>query len=288
MLKCAVPDSSPTIRQHQAILRLLQDDDPATVGLVKVQLAAGGAPALRELNALLSVATASRAAAHVRDVIAEIEETQADAIFTDLCASFDDTSDLEEACWRLAATFSPAGDFADARALLETWGDEVRRRLRKAESAIDRVETLAEFLSFEARLGGNDRNYYDIDNSLLPAVIESRLGIPITLCLVYMFVAKRAGLQLEGVALPGHFLVRHGEIFLDPYHGGRRVGLLDCRELLARHNMSLLPEHLATATPKQMLARVLANILHIANQSDPPLAARVSGWLDALGAPARS
>jgi regulator of sirC expression with transglutaminase-like and TPR domain len=275
------------IRQHHAILRLLQDDDPATVGLVKAQLASGGVQALRELQALLALATSPVAAVHIRDIMTEIEETQADAIFSDLCASFDDASDLEEACWRLAATFSPAEDFSDARALLDAWGAEVARRLRKAESALDRVETLAEFLSFEARLSGNDRNYYDIDNSLLPAVINSRLGIPITLSLVYLFVAKRAGLPLEGVALPGHFLVRHGDIFLDPYHGGRRVGLLDCRELLARHNMSLVPEHLATATPKQMLARLLANILHVANHSDPPLAAKVSGWLDALGAPMR-
>jgi len=275
------------IRQHHAILRLLQDDDPATVGMVKAQLASGGAPALRELNALLALATSPKAAAHVRDIIAEIEETQADAIFTELCASFDDSSNLEEACWRLAATFTPAQDFSEARSLLDAWGSEVGRRLAKAESTLDRVETLAEFLSFEARLSGNDRNYYNIENSLLPSVIESRLGIPITLSLIYIFVANRAGLTLEGVALPGHFLVRHGDIFLDPYHGGRRVGLLDCRELLARHNLSLAPEHLATATPKQMLARLLANILHIANQSDPPLAAKISGWFDALRAPTR-
>ena len=274
------------IRQHHAILRLLQDDDPATVGLVKTQLAAGGAGLLRELETLLALAD-TKAALHVRDVIAEIEETQADAIFTDLCTSFDDGSNLEEAAWRLAATFSPADDFTDSRETLDAWGAEVRRRLAKAESAIDRAETLAEFLSFEVRLRGNDRHYYDIDNSLLPAVIQSRLGIPITLSLVYMLVAHRAGMNLDGVGLPGHFLVRHADIFLDPFHGGRRVGLAECRELLARQNIALLPEHLVTATPKQMLARTLANILHIAEQTDPPLATKVSGWLDALRSPTR-
>lgn len=274
------------IRQHHAILRLLQDDDAPTVGLVKAQLASGGARALRELEALLALAD-SKAARHVRDVIAEIEETQADAIFTDLCATFDDASNLEEACWRLAATFSPAADFAHARDTLDAWGAEVARRLVKAENAIDRIETVAEFLSFEARLRGNERNYYDIDNSLLPTVIETRAGIPITLSLIYMLVGKRAGLKIDGIGLPGHFLVRHADIFVDPFHGGRRVGLNDCRDLLATQNISLLPEHLVTATPKQMLARMLANILHIAEQSDPPLAAKVSGWLDALRTPTR-
>src|SRR5687767_3079355 len=216
MLRCSLPEKSSMIRQHHAILRLLQDDDPATVGLVKSQLAAGGAGLLRELEALLALAD-TQAALHVRDVIAEIEETQADAIFTDLCSSFDDGSNLEEAAWRLAATFSPADDFADSRETLDAWGAEVRRRLAKAESAIDRAETLAEFLSFEVRLRGNDRHYYDIDNSLLPSVIQSRLGIPITLSLVYMLVGQRAGLKIDGVGLPGHFLVRHADIFLDPF-----------------------------------------------------------------------
>src|SRR4030095_17048489 len=100
-------------------------------------------------------------------------------------------------------------DFTEAREHMDAWGDEVRVALVKAQTALDRVETMAEYLNFEQRLRGNDDDYYNVHNSLLPAVIESRLGIPISLSLGYLFVARAAGLHVDGLGLPGHFIVRH-------------------------------------------------------------------------------
>lgn len=267
--------------QRDALLRLLRDDDPDTIGLVKSQLASGGAGSLADLRTLLAAADPP-AARHVRDVIAEIEEREADAIFAQLCAEFGEDGDLEEAAWRLAATFDPGNDFLCERELLDEWGAEIARRLPKASTPLDRVETLAEFLSDEAQLRGNEEEYYAIENSLLPRVIETRLGIPISLSLVYMLVGRRAGLAIDGVGLPGHFLVRHGEIFFDPFHGGRRVCLDECRDLMEQQGLKLNPEHLAPATPRQMLVRTLTNILYIAQQTDAPLAEKVGGWIAAL------
>jgi regulator of sirC expression with transglutaminase-like and TPR domain len=110
-------------------------------------------------------------------------------------------------------------------------------------------------------------------------VVDSRLGIPISLSLVYMLVAKRAQLQIDGIGLPGHFIVRHEGIFFDPFHGGRRVGLDECKALLEQQNLTLLPDHLAPTTARQVLIRMLTNIYYIADQNDPPLAARVSEWI---------
>jgi hypothetical protein len=271
------------IQHREALFRLLRDDDPPTLALVKAQLASGGASVLNDLHALLAVAD-SKAAEHVREVIADIEEREADQIFTQLCANFGESGDLERAAWRLAATFGTGAEFPKERATLDDWGGEVRRRLSKAETSLDRAEILAEFLSHEARLRSNEDDYYNIDNSLLPVVIRTRRGIPISLSLVYMFVGRRAGLAMEGVALPGHFLVRHEDVFLDPFHGGRRVGLDECRELMERQELMLKPEHLAPATPRQILIRTLTNIYYVAQQIDPALAAKVSEWLKALRA----
>ena len=267
--------------QRDALLRLLGDDDAATLALVKAQLASGGVAALPQLRLLLGVAE-PRAAGQLRDVIAGSEEDQADEIFAQLCARFTEQGDIEEAAWRLAATFSPGDSFAESRETLDAWGREVARRLTRATNSLDRVETLAEFLSHEARLRGNEKEYYDVDNSLLPSVIETRQGIPISLSLVYMLVGRRAGLAIDGVGLPGHFVVRHEEIFFDPFHGGRRIGLEECRELLHQQQLVLTPEHLAPATPRQMLIRILTNIFYVAEQTDPPLATKVSGWIEAL------
>ncbi len=269
------------LEQRDALFKLLRDDDPATIGLVKGQLARAGAGALDELRVLLAEADAVPAR-HVRDVIAVIEERESDTIFARLCAEFTDESDLEEAAWRLAATFMPGDDFRFERDQIDEWGAEVAHRLLKAQTPLDAVETLAEYLADEIGLRGNADDYYDIDNSLLPMVVDTHLGIPISLSLIYTMVGRRAGMSIDGVALPGHFLVRCGEIFLDPFHGGRRVGLEECRALLQTRGIALRPEHLAPATPRQMLHRMLSNIQLVAEQNDPDLATKIAGWLEVL------
>lgn len=268
-------------RQREALLSLLGDDDPATVALVKRELVNRGIAALPELRELEAQA-APAAAFHLRDVIAVIEEQTSEVTFLRTLRSFGEHGDIEAAAWQLAAVLLPGEDFSDARYEIEIWGHEVRRRLAKAQTAIDRVETLAEFLNLEQRFRGNDDDYYNLRNSLLPAVIESRLGIPISLSLVYVIIGKRAGMKVEGVGLPGHFIVRHEDVFFDPFHGGRRVGLEECKALIEQQNLTLLPQHLAPTSSRQMLIRMLTNIYYIAEQSDPPLAARVSEWITAV------
>lgn len=207
---------------------------------------------------------------------------EADTIFAQLCERFEEHGDLEDAVWRLAAAFLPGDDFLPQRQLLDQWGAEVSHRLRKAATALDRIETLVEFLSHDLRFRGNADDYYNINNSLLPEVIDTRTGIPISLSLIYMFVGRRAGLKVDGVGLPGHFIVRHGEDFFDPFGGGRRLGLVDCRSLAAQCGSPLSARDLQPASPKQMLIRILGNICAVATPSDPPLAAKVSRWIEAL------
>lgn len=269
--------------QRDALIRLLQDNDPETLALVKAQLARRGPSALPEVQALLSAAEPA-VARHLRDVIAQIEAGDAEAAFARLCGNFGSGGALEEAAWKLAAIFLPGHDFSRQRALLDEWSAEILRRLDKAETELDRIETLVEFLGDEIGLRGNEEDYYNISNSLLPEVIDTRLGIPISLSLIYILVGRRAGIEVSGVGLPGHFLIRHGEHFFDPFFGGRRIGLEDCRERLERQGLKLVPSHLLPVSAPQFLLRMLNNIRVIADESDPPLAARISDWMDLLRA----
>jgi regulator of sirC expression with transglutaminase-like and TPR domain len=267
--------------QPAALLRLLSDDDPATLSLLKAQLLGAGLARLPELKALLPQAVGA-AAGHLREVIGGIEAREADALFAQFCAAFGENGDLEAAAWQLAAAFTPGEDFTRQRALLDSWAAEVKRRFRKAGSDLDRIETLVEYLGHDVGLHGDEQDYYNINHSLLPEVIDTRQGIPITLSLIYLLVGKRAGLAFEGVGLPGHFIVRSGEHFFDPFHIGRRLGIDDCRAIAERHGVALRREHLRTVSPRQMLTRMLGNIVVLAQESDPPLAAKVSGWIEAL------
>jgi regulator of sirC expression with transglutaminase-like and TPR domain len=98
------------------------------------------------------------------------------------------------------------------------------------------VQGLCRYLFHEMGFRGNVDNYYDPRNSYFNAVLERRLGIPITLSAVTMAIGQRAGLHVVGVGLPGHFIVKamdpRQEILIDPFHGGRVLSLTDCETLV--------------------------------------------------------
>ena len=265
--------------QQAAILRLLDDDDIPTVALVQKKLAESHTlQALRELRA----AAQGLAVQHLDELIEELAQEAANQRFTELCGDFDNSGDLEEATWALSAAFYPNEDFTKYRELLDGWGREVAGRCSSALGKSERVQILSDFLGREMRLRGNDGDYYAVENSILPRVLDTRLGIPISLTLIYILVGRRAGVQVDGVGLPGHFLARHEDIFFHPFHGGRRVGLEECAALMEKQNLVLTPQHLIATTARQVLVRMLTNLYFILEQTDPPMAAQVDAWNDLL------
>jgi regulator of sirC expression with transglutaminase-like and TPR domain len=143
-----------------------------------------------------------------------------------------------------------------------------------------RVEAINGLLYGERGFRGNRDHYSDVRNSCLNQVIDLRTGIPITLAVVYMEVARRAGLRTEGINFPGHFLVRAYQdadaadgLVVDPYHDGTILTEQDCRGLLSRHGdeVAYSPDLLAAATRRQVLVRMLVNLkrLYVKNRSFP-------------------
>jgi regulator of sirC expression with transglutaminase-like and TPR domain len=137
-------------------------------------------------------------------------------------------------------------------------------------SVEEQVRQVSGHLYDELGFRGNEHDYYDPRNSLLPDVLDRRLGIPITLALVYCEVARRAGVRARGVGFPGHFLVRvdpfdrdDAPVAVDPFFGGRRLDEPGLQKLLERSSptQKLVPaEHLAPATSRTMLVRMLINL----------------------------
>ena len=136
--------------------------------------------------------------------------------------------------------------------------------------ARDVLATISRELFKNNRFAGNRTHYDDFRNSLLNVVLQRGLGIPISLALVYMEVAKRANVDVQGVGFPGHFLMRGPDegpgsraLILDPFDGGRELGELDCRALLVKtqgEDAQYSPDLLKPCTPRQMLARMLNNL----------------------------
>lgn len=146
-----------------------------------------------------------------------------------------------------------------------------------------RVEAINQCLYGTLGFRGNRDRYGDVRNSCLNQVIERRTGIPITMAIVYMEVARRAGLRVEGINFPGHFLVRvrdgavQGEagagLIVDAFNDGAILTEQDCRALLARQDepMAFRPDLLARATRRQIFVRMLVNLkrLYVQNRSFP-------------------
>jgi regulator of sirC expression with transglutaminase-like and TPR domain len=181
-------------------------------------------------------------------------------------------ADLAALALHLAADEYRGLDVDSYLARLDRYAEELVPRL--VGSLPDRVAELTHLLFEEEGFAGNVADYYDPRNSYLNDVLDRRTGIPITLCVVYMEVARRAGLHIDGVNFPGHFLVRCPEVgsrgssglIIDPFHGGALLSEHDCRLLLQRQvgsEVAFSKSLLAPTTRLQILVRMLINLKRI-------------------------
>lgn len=187
-----------------------------------------------------------------------------------LTAGPEETINLAEAALAIAAEEYTDLDIAGYLARLDEMGATLRRRLRPDISTGDSIRLLNHYLFEELGFSGNTENYYDPRNSFLNEVIERRLGIPITLSVIYIEVGRRIGLPLHGVSFPAHFLVkcvvREGAILLDPYSKGISLGLDDLVQRLKawrggiEPNSEMVKNMLASAGSREILARILRNL----------------------------
>ncbi len=159
---------------------------------------------------------------------------------------------------------------------LDVYGDAARQHLELGVGGNPPTRTRLRVVSdfFFGQLGfvGNREQYEDPRNSFLNDVIARRTGIPITLAIVFMEIARRAGLSVDGVNFPGHFLMRCAEpdlpvsdaaLIVDPFNGGAVLSDADCLRLLKTHagtDAVLEPRLLQPASKRDILVRVLLNL----------------------------
>lgn len=267
---------------EEALARLLDDADPSTLRLVSeqfAQMAEDNPGAVETLAKCLHPAVAKAA----RGVLVTLQGRAARDDFSLLCHFGGDQFDIEQAAWLLARALNPAIPTAEHEERVNEWGIEFLSRIHGAASNADRVKMLGRFLSGELGFRGNSESYYRAENSLLPQMLATRLGIPISLSLLYAMVGARAAMKIEGINLPGHFIARHGEVYFDPFHGGRILGRDDLRSILSRQGIEFRESHLLPATPRQFLMRILANLLYVYEMdADGERHAMVKGWMDAI------
>jgi regulator of sirC expression with transglutaminase-like and TPR domain len=175
--------------------------------------------------------------------------------FRELVQRPPDEVPLDEAALVIAAHARPNLDVAAELRLLD----------RLAAGIPDRtLDEWRRHLFVELGFSGDVARYYDPSNSFLDQVVRRRRGLPITLSVLGIEVGRRVGLRLEGVGLPGHFLLRHGpDAYVDPFDGGRildRMGCLDRFRAVNGPAARFLPSYLEPVGPHAILARMLNNL----------------------------
>jgi regulator of sirC expression with transglutaminase-like and TPR domain len=193
--------------------------------------------------------------------------------FSRVVSGPDASVDLAEASLIIACGEYPGLDVPRYLERLDEMGREVRGRLPGGGTA--GIDCLNAYLFGEVGFHGNVEDYYDPRNSFLNDVMDRRTGIPITLSTLYIEVARRAGLGVSGVGLPGHFLVRAEAagraVLVDPFHGGALLSEADCQKRLDRvfeGRVRLEPDMLAPCPRKGILARMLRNLKVIYVKAD--------------------
>lgn len=175
--------------------------------------------------------------------------------------------DLAIAALAIAQTEYPQLDYNRYLRRLDQMGAELQARLPEGRYPLKMMRAINQYLFSELHFEGNHRNYYDPRNSFLNDVLDQRRGIPISLALVYLELAKRIDFSMAGVGMPGHFLIRPTvegmTIFVDVFHQGEILFEEDCQTLiytLYGEAATLRPQHLEPIGPRPFLARMLNNL----------------------------
>lgn len=190
-------------------------------------------------------------------------------LLSGMMAQPEEDLDLARASLYIAGTEYPDLDVDHYLQLLDRLAEDAARRNPDPGDLRESARKLSEFLFLDQGFRGNGDDYNDPKNSYLNQVLDRKLGIPITLSLTYMEVARRLGMVFEGIGLPGHFVIRAGppedELYVDPFNAGQILSREDCRrtvENLFQGRVEFSEDQLKPYTKKAFLVRILTNLKH--------------------------
>ena len=225
-----------------------------------------------------------REAKRVRELMAQVQAKRTVQALAKEAAA--EPIDLFQSALLVAALDNPDLDLAGAKHDLDRLADEVAKGVPEGADDAAKLATLNRVLFKELGFHGSRGDYYNRANSYVNEVLDDREGIPITLALVYMELAKRLGVSIDGVGLPGHFLVGHAPAGAEP----RWIDVFDGAAILDRDGVAklyrdlqgreLTDDLLAPVGPKAILTRMINNLLSIATREDD--APAMHRYLDAM------
>ena len=251
--------------QLRALFKLLSDEDEKIAKLVSQQILQVGEPAIPYLEQ--TAAEDSLIGDRARAVLAVLQFKELEEAFLDFSAADDSDLDLEEGALLIARVGYPQIKAVSYQAILDGMAKEVAPRIRRKRLPEEILRTINTYLFAEQGFAGNTDHYYDPDNSYINRVLDRRTGIPISLSIVYLLIAKRLELPVFGIGMPSRFLVKYSDkgnqIFVDPFHKGRLLTKTDCATFLTNSGYDFQESYLAVTPNRMILCRVIRNLISV-------------------------
>lgn len=271
-----------------ALVKLLADDDASVLRLLEEKFGQMG-PEGRSFLESVAHGSDLEARRGAEGILRTLREREAHEHFARFCATTGSTADLEAGSWLLARTRYPELDEAAYVARLDELARELRERLTGRETPRATIEVCNRHLFHTLGFRGNKDDYYDPDNSYLNRVLDRRLGIPISLSVLYLALARRLRLPVYGVNLPGHFILgcqsTRGRLFVDPFNEGRFLTERDCRQYCVQMGLEFRRDSLSIASPRQILLRTCQNLRAIYATGDEGRAEQFGRFIALLSRP---
>lgn len=261
--------AEPAESQKKALISLLADDDPAVYQVVREKLISYG-PIASEWVKSSTISDDPVLRRRARGIIEYFGRAAADREFLAFCLNNGEQLDLERGCLLLGKTQYPEINLDGYTALLDSIVSELRLRLDLNGPAEDILNIINFHLYQELRFSGNELGFFDPQNSYLNRVLDRRTGNPLSMCFVYLLIARRLRLPMVGVALPGHFLCRfqtvRDEIYIDAFNSGKLLRKAECVRYVLQIRHRLDEGYLSPVTPRRILLRCCANLFQTYTQ----------------------
>ena len=252
--------------QRAALITLLGDEDAAVHQTVRAKLLSFGVQVVDWLRPC-TLSNDPLLRRRALEIINFFGRQSADARFLSFCGSRGEDLPIEEGAWLLAQTRYPTINLAAYEALLDAFAAVLRTRLDFTADVEQIIGAINAYLFQELEFTPNEANYYDPENSFLNRVMDERTGNPISLCTIYLLLARRLKLPVTGIGLPGHFVCRYQtsttEIYIDAFNRGKLLTKADCIKYLLHTHHGLEEGYLVPVTPRRMLLRMCANLHQI-------------------------
>ena len=253
-----------------ALLHLLSDHDLRVARQIHQHLVDAGREAIPFLRAALGDCDDPSLATRIRAVIGDIAQADVEHDWDALLSTSERELDLEAGAFLIARAGDPQVETSPYRQRLDAMAAELEPLSSSAPRQV--VRHMNEYLFHTLQFRGNTQQYYDPNNSFLHRVLDDRVGIPISLSVVYLLVGQRLRVPVAGVGLPGHFLVglRTEPVFIDCFHQGALLTEKDCARLLRDYGVEFDRRYLAPCSHAHILARMLRNLIAVYETRQEP------------------